>query len=64
MQLSVFDALLLVIITLEVDHIIHMGEGTGVTAELSTQTLPVGHTIVENGKFNVRLYYCGRARTA
>jgi hypothetical protein len=64
MQLSVFDALLLVIITLEVDHTIHMGKRTGVTAEFSTQTLPVGHPIVESWKFNVRSYYCGRARTA
>jgi hypothetical protein len=64
MQLSVFDALLPVIITLEVDHMIRMGEGTGVTAELSTQTLPVGHPIVENWELNVRSYYCGRARTA
>ena len=41
MQLGVFDALLSVKITLEVDHMICMGKGTGVAAELSAQALPV-----------------------
>jgi hypothetical protein len=41
MQLGILDALLSVTITLEVDHMICMGKGTGVAAELSAQTLPV-----------------------
>ena len=64
MQLGILYALLFVLITLEVDHVVHVGEGAGVAAKLSTQTLPAGWPHVWDWKLNVRPYHRCRARTA